>query len=326
MGSGRHAVRPQRAAHRGGPRHRQPAQPESARRSATSCSRATKFQPATILNVLAAAWIQFQVHDWFVHEKGTDDNTHDIPLADGDSWLERPMRVPKTPVDPPKVPDSNRPPAYVNENSHWWDGSQRLRQHDGRAGDAADRHRRQGARCRTTAASFHRRDHAAPRSPACTRQPVGGAEPAAQPVRARAQRHLRHVQAGVRRLERRAAVPAGAPRQRGADGEDPHRRVDAGDPAASAARCWRCTPTGTALLPGLQKVFRDLARQRSAQRHSRVADRPSHGAVLAHRGVRVGLPDALADAGRLQIRSVKDGDAARARSSCRRCPGAPAAR
>ena len=30
----------------------------------------TTFQPATILNVIAAAWIQFMVHDWFVHKKG----------------------------------------------------------------------------------------------------------------------------------------------------------------------------------------------------------------------------------------------------------------
>src|SRR5215204_2111657 len=83
----------------------------------------TTFQPATILNVLAAAWIQFQVHDWFVHAKGSSDNTYNLPLADDDGWFERPMRVPKTPVDPPKVANSNRPPAYVNKNSHWWDGS-----------------------------------------------------------------------------------------------------------------------------------------------------------------------------------------------------------
>lgn len=25
------------------------------------------FKPATTLNLLAAAWIQFQVHDWFFH-------------------------------------------------------------------------------------------------------------------------------------------------------------------------------------------------------------------------------------------------------------------
>ena len=84
----------------------------------------TTFQPATFLNVLAAAWIQFQVHDWFVHKKGSWSHTHDIPVADSDPWHEHPMRVPKTPAEPPKVPGSTRPPAYINENTHWWDGSQ----------------------------------------------------------------------------------------------------------------------------------------------------------------------------------------------------------
>ena len=83
----------------------------------------TTFQPATILNVIAAAWIQFMVHDWFVHKKGTWSLTHDIPLDEGDNWHERPMRVPKTPADAPKVANSTRPPAYINENTHWWDGS-----------------------------------------------------------------------------------------------------------------------------------------------------------------------------------------------------------
>ena len=84
----------------------------------------TTFQPATILNVLAAAWIQFMVHDWFMHKKGTWTHTHDIPIADSDPWHERPMRVPVTPADAPKVEGSTRPPAYINENTHWWDGSQ----------------------------------------------------------------------------------------------------------------------------------------------------------------------------------------------------------
>jgi hypothetical protein len=84
----------------------------------------TTFQPATILNAVAAAWIQFMVHDWFAHKKGSWTNTHDIPLETADSWHERPMRVPRTPADAPKVPNSKRPPAYVNENTHWWDGSE----------------------------------------------------------------------------------------------------------------------------------------------------------------------------------------------------------
>jgi len=82
----------------------------------------SEFQPVKILNVLAAAWIQFQVHDWFTHLKGTNDDTYNLPVADSDSWFERPMRIPKTPVDPAPA-GSNRPPAYTNKNSHWWDGS-----------------------------------------------------------------------------------------------------------------------------------------------------------------------------------------------------------
>ena len=84
----------------------------------------TQFQPVPFLNVLAAAWIQFQVHDWFVHQKGSWDKTHDVPVPAGDNWHERPMRIPMTPADPPKVAGSTRAPAYINENSHWWDGSQ----------------------------------------------------------------------------------------------------------------------------------------------------------------------------------------------------------
>ena len=72
----------------------------------------TTFQPATILNVLAAAWIQFQVHDWFMHPKGVWRHTHNIPLADGDPWHERPMRVPiRRPIRRRSPDRSVRPPT-----------------------------------------------------------------------------------------------------------------------------------------------------------------------------------------------------------------------
>ena len=77
----------------------------------------TQFQPATILNVMAAAWIQFQTHDWFVHRKGPANDVLEIPLEAADPWPEHPMRLPKTPVDPQKRPDPTRPPAYANDNS-----------------------------------------------------------------------------------------------------------------------------------------------------------------------------------------------------------------
>jgi hypothetical protein len=79
------------------------------------------FQPATILNLLAASWIQFMVHDWFVHKKSSD--TFEIPLSAGDPWPDKPMKVPRTALDPAPA-GSTRPPTYANENSHWWDGSQ----------------------------------------------------------------------------------------------------------------------------------------------------------------------------------------------------------
>lgn len=79
------------------------------------------FQPITGLNLLATAWVQFQVHDWFAHKEGVAADSHDIPLEAGDSWPEERMRVPRTPSEPAS---NGGPPTYANLNSHWWDGSQ----------------------------------------------------------------------------------------------------------------------------------------------------------------------------------------------------------
>jgi hypothetical protein len=81
------------------------------------------FIPATILNLLAAAWIQFMVHDWFVHKRSSLDEGIEIPLAPGDNWSDPKMKVPRS-VPDPAPPGSKRPPAYTNLNSHWWDASQ----------------------------------------------------------------------------------------------------------------------------------------------------------------------------------------------------------
>ena len=81
-----------------------------------------EFQPATILNLLAAAWIQFMVHDWFVHKRSKTDFT-EIPLVPGDDWSDRALKVPRS-VPEPAPAGSTRPPAYANPNGHWWDGSQ----------------------------------------------------------------------------------------------------------------------------------------------------------------------------------------------------------
>lgn len=81
------------------------------------------FKPATTLNLLAAAWIQFQTHDWFAHERDHDQH-HEIPIASGDDWFERPMRVRRTKADPTRCEDdAHLPPTYINTESHWWDAS-----------------------------------------------------------------------------------------------------------------------------------------------------------------------------------------------------------
>jgi hypothetical protein len=81
------------------------------------------FKPARTLNLMAASWIQFMVHDWFVHRNGPAASGLEIPPAPGDDWPHGPMRVGATVPDPPPA-GSTRPPAYANQNSHWWDASQ----------------------------------------------------------------------------------------------------------------------------------------------------------------------------------------------------------
>jgi Animal haem peroxidase len=81
------------------------------------------FIPAESLNLLAAAWIQFEVHDWMSH--GTDDKKLiSLELDDGDRWPERPMEIPSSVAEPPGPGDEGRPPVYATRDTHWWDGSQ----------------------------------------------------------------------------------------------------------------------------------------------------------------------------------------------------------
>jgi Animal haem peroxidase len=83
------------------------------------------FQPVTILNMLAAAWVQFMVHDWFSHGKNQKENPWAIPLSEDDPWPEHPMRILRTQSDPTRSSDSNDlPPTYLNTATHWWDASQ----------------------------------------------------------------------------------------------------------------------------------------------------------------------------------------------------------
>ena len=79
------------------------------------------FIPATTLNLLAAAWIQFMVHDWLNHEPDKKAN-HTIPLNEDDPFPDRPMTIERTLAYRPDTTDT--PATYVNTESHWWDASQ----------------------------------------------------------------------------------------------------------------------------------------------------------------------------------------------------------
>jgi hypothetical protein len=82
------------------------------------------FAPATSLNLLAAAWLQFMLHDWFSHGKNEPENPWRVPLPPGDDWFESPMRVLRTRRDPTHTAGDGLPPTYLNTATHWWDGSQ----------------------------------------------------------------------------------------------------------------------------------------------------------------------------------------------------------
>jgi Animal haem peroxidase len=83
------------------------------------------FQPATTLNLLAAAWLQFQVHDWLSHGRNEPNEPWQVPLTSDDDWPERPMRILRTRADPTRAAGHDGlPPTYQNTATAWWDGSQ----------------------------------------------------------------------------------------------------------------------------------------------------------------------------------------------------------
>src|SRR3954470_24292909 len=81
-----------------------------------------EFIPATTLNLLAGAWIQFEVHDWFSHGQNETENPWRVDLAADDPWPQHPMEIQRTRQDPSADPSG--PPSFVTADTHWWDGSQ----------------------------------------------------------------------------------------------------------------------------------------------------------------------------------------------------------
>ncbi|MEU6868741.1 peroxidase family protein, partial [Streptomyces sp. NPDC046876] len=86
------------------------------------------FVPAPTLNLLAAAWIQFENHGWANHGDNEEAEPFTVPLAEDDDWAEHggtcPMRINRTRPDPVAHTAADAPPTYENTVTHWWDGSQ----------------------------------------------------------------------------------------------------------------------------------------------------------------------------------------------------------
>jgi hypothetical protein len=81
------------------------------------------------LNLLAASWIQFQNSDWVSHGERLLDESIEIPLPDDDPARERYHQdrivVGRTQPDPTRRAEGETTPVtFINEVTHWWDGSQ----------------------------------------------------------------------------------------------------------------------------------------------------------------------------------------------------------
>ena len=92
-------------------------------------TREGEMKEVPFLNMLAASWINFQNHDWISHGQNLGTEVHEIPLAEDDParirFRQRNLFVGKTQPDPTRK-DSGEPTptTFINEVTHWWDGSQ----------------------------------------------------------------------------------------------------------------------------------------------------------------------------------------------------------
>lgn len=89
-------------------------------------TRTDGVQEVPFLSYLAAAWIQFMIHDWFEHGIRDPNDPFQVPVDANDTHNsgDGTMHVGRTPTDPTKDPNDGRPATFLNENTAWWDGSQ----------------------------------------------------------------------------------------------------------------------------------------------------------------------------------------------------------
>jgi hypothetical protein len=89
-----------------------------------------RFLPATSLNLLAAAWIQFQVHDWVNHARlplGQADVK--VPMPGGRTWRNTPDGRPENIMriagnKALMVGPDGAQRLFADAASHWWDASE----------------------------------------------------------------------------------------------------------------------------------------------------------------------------------------------------------
>ena len=92
-------------------------------------TRKNEMKEVPFLNMLAACWIQFQNADWINHGEPLLKDLIEIPLSEDDparkKYLQTKMFIPRTQPDPTRMEDKEEAPlSFINEVTHWWDGSQ----------------------------------------------------------------------------------------------------------------------------------------------------------------------------------------------------------
>jgi hypothetical protein len=92
-----------------------------------------KVEVVPFLNLLAASWIQFMIHDWVSHSDTQPGDFVRVDLPTGDParsrYLQTELAIGKTQEDPTRGGPTGQvtePAAtsFINEVTHWWDGSQ----------------------------------------------------------------------------------------------------------------------------------------------------------------------------------------------------------
>ena len=276
----------------------------------------TRSCPRRAVNSLAAAWLQFMIHDWFTHGMSDTSRLVDLPLRAGDAWPERPDADPADQRRPDPPAGAAGPVTHVNDFTHWWDGSSLY------GVDAARSSSGCGPARTASCGSTDDGQPPIPDDPAL--DPHDGARVLARPraccMTLFAREHNADLRpapapttrAGTTRSCSSAPGWSVAPCSRRSTRSSGRRRS-----SATRRRSSRCGPTGRGSQASGCTTFGRISAQRGHQRHPRRRDRALRRPVLAHRGVHRRLPHAPADPRRL-----RPADGGRRRAAGASCPSA----